>query len=581
MRLVKALALLLSTLGLAVSLWGQTGTSTIRGTVTDPQGRVVAGATVTLTNVATNAVRTTKSTDSGSFVFDLITPADYRLQVEAKGFRKQIVDNVKALIGKPTETNVQLGVGAQTEVVEVQASAQDAIINTQDATLGNNFESIQITQLPLEARNLIDLLTLQPGSTREGYVTGARADQSNVTLDGVDINNAQTSNAAVPLTTNTLVIGQLPTDRNNITDGPVLRLNAEAIEEFRVTTANGNANQGRSSGSQVNLVTKSGTNSWHGAGFELYRSRGFTANDWFNNHAGVARPPLQSHTYGGGIGGPIVKDKVFFFYSYEGRHDSSGTPQTEIVPLNNVFGDGTLGDGVIHYTYPVPSGGCPAGAAVQPGGCVASLNLTQNQQAYSAAKGTASTGINPAALSALADAIKKYPANDPTQGDGLNTGGYRFNALTPIKLNSHVLKLDFNLTSKQQAFVRANVLYDHQTLPRWLPDTPSPLVWNHPRGLAAGHTWTIGNNWVNSFRYGYTRQAFSQTGDRLLPTHRSIWARAPMCQTLSKLTWTAIVFPAPGVILCPSRKYRTLQQRSLAAIRSTQRILLSPRMARS
>src|SRR5229473_4381184 len=125
MRLVKALALLLSTLGLAVSLWGQTGTSTIRGTVTDPQGRVVAGATVTLTNVATNAVRTTKSTDSGSFVFDLITPADYRLQVEAKGFRKQIVDNVKALIGKPTETNVQLGVGAQTEVVEVQASAQD------------------------------------------------------------------------------------------------------------------------------------------------------------------------------------------------------------------------------------------------------------------------------------------------------------------------------------------------------------------------------------------------------------------------------------------------------------------------
>ena len=505
MRPVRVVVLLLSVLGIAVPSWSQTGTSTVRGVVTDQQGQVIAGATVTLTNAATNTVHSMKSSETGSFVFDLITPADYRLEVEAKGFRKKVVDHVKALIGKQTESNVQLEVGASNEVVEVQASAQEAIINTEDATLGNNFESIQITQLPLEARSLIDLLTLQPGSTREGYVTGARADQSNVTLDGVDINNAQTSNAAVPLTTNTLVIGQLPTDRNNITDGPVLRLNSEAIEEFRVTTANGNANQGRSSGSQVNLVTRSGTNSWHGAGFELYRSRGFTANDWFNNHSGVARPPLQRNTFGGGIGGPIVKNKAFFFYSYEGRHDASGLPQTEVVPLNNVFGDGTLGDGVIHYTYPVPGRGCPGASA--PGGCVASLSLAQNQQVYSVA------GINPAATAALAAAIAKYPANDPTQGDGLNTGGFRFNAPTPIKLNSHVLKLDFNLTNKQEAFVRLNVIYDHQTLPRWLPDTPSPLVWNHPRGLAVGHTWTIGNNLVNNLRYGYTRQAFSQTGD--------------------------------------------------------------------
>ena len=163
----------------------------------DPHGRVVPGATVTLTNVETNAVRTTKSTDSGSYGFDLITPADYRVEVEAKGFKKKVVDNVKALIGKPTENNVVLDVGTVAETVEVRASSQEALINTEDATLGNNFESIQITQLPLEARNLVDLLSLQPGSTREGYVTGARADQSNVTLDGVDINNAQTGNADI------------------------------------------------------------------------------------------------------------------------------------------------------------------------------------------------------------------------------------------------------------------------------------------------------------------------------------------------------------------------------------------------
>src|SRR2546427_10311781 len=269
MRSVRVVALMLVVLLFAAPLWSQTGTSTVRGTITDPQGRVVGGATVTLTNLATNAVRTTQSTDTGAYVFDLITPADYRLEVEAKGFRKKGVNNVRALIGKQTENNVQVEVGAANEVVEV--TGQETIINTTDATLGNNFETIQITQLPLEARNLVDLLSLQPGSTREGYVTGARADQSNVTLDGVDINNAQTGNAERPRQTNSLLIGALDNDRGNITTGPVLRLNAEAIEEFRVTTANGNANQGRSSGAQINLVTKSGTNNWHGAAFEVYR----------------------------------------------------------------------------------------------------------------------------------------------------------------------------------------------------------------------------------------------------------------------------------------------------------------------
>jgi hypothetical protein len=501
MRLIRVVVLLLTVLGLATSMWSQTGTSTVRGTVTDPSGRVVADAKVTLTNLATNAVRTTKTGDSGTFVFDLITPADYRLEVEARGFKKRQVDNVKALIGKQTENSVQLEVGVNTETVEVQASSQEALINTQDATLGNNFESIQITQLPLEARNLVDLLSLQPGSTREGYVTGARADQSNVTLDGVDINNAQTGNAEIPRSTNALQLGALDNDRGNITTGPVLRLNAEAIEEFRVTTANGNANQGRSSGSQVNLVTKAGTNKWHGAAFEFYRGTLFEANDWFSNHATdangnsapVPRTPLVRNTYGGALGGPILKDKMFFFYSYEARRDATAQAVTTVVPLAN------LGAGTINYLYCTDSS-CNTELP-------ASVDLAGNQNAYS------ETGINQAALQVLADAAAKYPANDTSQGDGLNTGGFRFNAPTPVKLNSNVAKLDFNISSHQTAFLRANVIYDHQTLPKWLPDSPSPSVWSHPWGVALGHTWTIGNNWVNNFRYGYTRQAFSDVGD--------------------------------------------------------------------
>ncbi len=482
--------------------WGQTGTSTIRGTITDPQSRVVAGAKVTLTNTATNATRTTTSTEAGAYAFELITPGTYRIEVEAKGFKKKALEGVQAQIAKPTQSDVQLEVGTVGEVVEVRSSGQEVLVNTQDATLGNVFVAQQITQLPLEARNIVDLLSLQPGSTREGYVAGARADQSNVTLDGVDINNAQTGNAEIPRSTNNLVLGSLDANRQDITTGPVLRLNSEAVEEFRVTTANGNANQGRSSGSQINLVTKGGTNTFHGAAFEFYRSRGFTANDWFNNHATdangntspVPRPPLQRHTYGGALGGPLVKNRLFFFYSYEGRHDSSSTAVTRVVPLAN------LGQGILNYTYCTD----PSCSSTAP----ASLSNAQSQAAYAA-----TLGLNPAALAALADAAAKFPANDFSQGDGLNTAGFRFNAPTPIKLNSHVAKFDFNLSNTQTAFVRLNVIHDHQTLAQWLPGVEPQQVWNHPRGIAVGHTWTLGNHWVNSFRYGLTRQAFTEGGD--------------------------------------------------------------------
>ena len=480
----------------------QTGTSAVRGTITDPQGRVISGAEVSLTNQASGNVRTLKTSDSGGYNFDLISPGDYRLEIVAKGFKKQTVENVRALIGKASEATVQLEVGAASEIVEVQASSAGFLINTQDASLGNNFVSEQITQLPLEAKNVIDLLSLQPGATREGYVTGARADQSNVTLDGVDINNAQTANTEVPKTTNLLVVGALDSDRGDITTGPVLRLNSEALEEFRVTTANGNANQGRSSGSQVNLVSKSGGNTIHGSAFENYRSKGFTANDWFNNHAGIGRGDLIRHTFSGGLGGPIIKDKVFFFYNYEGRRDASSTGETRVVPLStspDPSNPKTLGDGTIHYPYCIDSSCASTG--------VASLDLPQLQQAFPVA------GINPAAQAIFADSVTRFKTNDPSQGDQFNTGGFRFNAPTPIRLNSHVAKFDFNLTKNQTALLRLNVLHDHQTLPQWLPNSISPAVWNHPWGLAAGHTWTLGQNWVNNARYGYTRQAFTEGGD--------------------------------------------------------------------
>src|SRR5216684_823590 len=273
----------------------QTGTSTIRGEISDAQGKMIGGAAVTLKNASVGFSRSQTTGGAGGYSFELIPPGDYTLEVEAKGFKKS-VRNVSALIGSVTAADVQLEVGVVSEVVQVEGTAAIVSINTEDATIGNTFVNEQITQLPMEARNILSLLTLQPGvtyaidstDTTAGSVNGARSDQSNLTLDGVDINEAQTSRL----------------------NTPVLRLNSEAIEEFRVTTLNANANQGRSSAAQVNLVTKSGTNSFHGAAFEFNRSTGFTSNNFFNNRIinpatgkSLPTPALIRNTFGGGVGG--------------------------------------------------------------------------------------------------------------------------------------------------------------------------------------------------------------------------------------------------------------------------------------
>jgi Carboxypeptidase regulatory-like domain len=508
---VLLVALVLSLL-VSSAAFAQTGTSSVRGTVTDAQGNVVPGAAVTLVDPQTNQTRTQVSGDDGHFVFDLIPPGTYRVEVEAKGFKKVVQTNVQALVAKATDIAVALEVGNVTETVTVTAGGAEALVNTQDATLGNNFVSQQITQLPLEARNVNQLLTLQPGATREGYVAGARADQANVTLDGVDINEAQTNQiggaAGGGSGSNNLIDSTASPDRNT-----VFRLNADAIQEFRVTTANPNASQGRSSGAQVEIISKGGGNEMHGSLYEAHRNTIFTANNFFNNRNGRftatdqevllgraqvgdlrnPRPKLIRNTFGGSVDGPIVKDKLFFFYAYEGRRDASEQTVVQVVPL------ASLGRGEVRYLN--PSGGVTT---------VTSANLATIFPELG--------GTNPAALQTLAAAAARYPANDFTVGDSqpgrlLNTAGFRFNSSTPVKLNQHWAKFDWNVTKAQQLSVRPIVQYDLFGGASAFPDTPTADTWSHPWGFVAQHTWTINDHLVNNFRYGLSREAFTTQGD--------------------------------------------------------------------
>ena len=467
------------------------GNTAIRGSIKDPQGAVVAGASVTLTNPETNFSRATTSNDSGQFAFEGLQPGVYTVEVEAKGFKKAVLTQVAALVSKPTDLSVNMEIGDISQTVSVTVGAGEALINTQDGSLGNNFVSQQITQLPLNARNVANLLSLQPAVTPDGYVAGGRSDQANITLDGVDVNEQQTGDAF----------------------SPVLRVSPDTVEEFRVTTTNPNASQGRSSGAQVELVTKQGSNEWHGNLFEYHRNTVTTANDFFNNSTidpatgkSIPRPTLLRNNYGGSIGGPAIKDRFFFFYNYEGRRDARQGTVNRIVPL------ASLGQGLLKFSARTPSGQIVPVTlnASQLNDLTTGFNNTTNTPT-----GAAVVNINPVTQSILANAAAKYPANNFRIGDGVNTGGFQFNTPLPVKLQGHVVRLDMNLTkdARHIAYLRGNYQQDVTGGASQFPDTPPTNTWSHPIGFVGGHTWTISNTKINNFRYGLTREAFTNQGD--------------------------------------------------------------------
>src|ERR1700686_4280436 len=357
--------------------WAQNGTTSLRGTILDPNGAVVPDAVVTLNSAEIGLTLTAHSDKNGFYQFLDVRPATYNLNVTAAGFAMFKQTGLVLLVSTPATSDVKLQIASGIVTVEVAATTQT--INTQDATMGNTFDSKQILALPFEGRDAAGVLSLQPGvtyvgtnvddnvDTRNGALNGGRSDQANITLDGVD-NNQQLRGTAF--------------------QGAV-RSTLDSIEEFRVTTIGDNADQGRSSGGQVSLVTKSGTNTFHGSLYEQNRPTITAANDWFNKHAqltnGEANTPgkVIRNTFGGSLGGPILKDRLFFFGTYEGQRLAENQQVSRNVPSPN------LQDGVILYPCAdVPQ--CPGGNNNLPP--VVGLS----GQVYSFAPGT--NGVGPAQI---------------------------------------------------------------------------------------------------------------------------------------------------------------------------------------
>src|SRR6202171_3168799 len=336
---MSLLGILLGTL----SCCAQSATS-LRGVITDPSGGVIPDATVSIVNGDNGFLRRNVSDASGEYKFLQIAPGTYKVTAEKEGFATMTRSDVKLLVNTPTTLEWAMAVSATGEVVNVASEVSQ--VNTTDASMGNPFSEMQVRQIPLQTRNVVELLSVQPGVTSNGEVLGARRDQNNVTLDGADVNNNQNS-GLVAQTTATGMGGYQGSNANgaNINSGfnAVLPIPLDSVQEFRVTVAGEGPNQGRSSGGQVTLVTKSGTNQLHGSLYEYNRNTQTAANTWFNNQAGVPRQPLVRNQFGASAGGKIIRDRLFYFFNYEERTDASGVATVRAVPSD------TLRQGILSF----------------------------------------------------------------------------------------------------------------------------------------------------------------------------------------------------------------------------------------
>ena len=305
-------------------VFGQTsGTGALTGTIRDSSGGVVPNATVTATSLGTNQTRTATTSADGTYKFGFLPPGDYSLAVEATGFKSAMVGSVTITVTETAVVDQNLQVGAQSQQIEVNAEAE-AAVQTTGAAQGTVLNSQTVTDVPLTVRNYTSLLGLSAGAnatvanagafgraTQEIATNGLSTAQNNYSMDGASVVNPSGSGTTA--------------DAGGSAGMGVV--NPDAIQEFKIQTSLYDAGYGRNPGASVNVVTKSGTNQFHGSAFEFFRNTALNANDFFRNQ-GVApnnsRLLLNENQYGGTIGGPIKKDKLFFFASYQETQQKNG-----------------------------------------------------------------------------------------------------------------------------------------------------------------------------------------------------------------------------------------------------------------
>jgi hypothetical protein len=458
------------------------------GTVTDPSGAAVPNVVVTLKNAATGAKFNTTTNATGFYRFSNIPPGQgYSATFTSQGFAPYTVKDIYLTVAEVRTQNASLKVGQRAETVEVTASNSEVTIDTTSAVIGNTFDVQQLNSLPVQARSdPTALFSMQPGVTDQGAVTGARVDQNNVTLDGLDVNDISTGGATQSSSGAGIsegfgggtIVGHAPVD---------------SVEEFNGAVGGLGSSTASASGGQFQLATKSGTNQFHGNLNEYHRDPSLVANTWFGNNAGIARNHLIQNQFGGSVGGPVLlpklfngRDKLFFFFDYNDDRVISGSVQERVVPLDS------LRNGNIGYCTGTNCSGTNSVSAAQ------------------------AKGFDPAGIGEdgnwLTGFASRFPhSNNTAAGDGINLGGYAFNAPSNDYEANYITRIDYNLNQNMKIFGRFSIVRETAVeYPNQFAGDPltDPIL-DKSYAFVIGHTWVIGSSKTNRVFLGETVQKLS------------------------------------------------------------------------
>lgn len=475
---------------LALAAHAQTGTGRISGVVKDASGAVVPGVTILATHEETGIHQQTVTTNAGFFVFPSLPVGPYTVKAELSGFRTASHQKSVLTVGADLSLTIVIEPGNLAETVVV--TGDSPIVQTTESSLSTLIARETIVTLPLNGRNPLHLIGLVPGvvghsaeatssgGTSTHYINGDRGRGITTTQDGIDI-----SDPVIP--------------RGELTNSPV---NPEALQEFRVITSNAKAEYGRSAGGQVELVTRSGTNRISGTVYEFLRNTALDSNSYFNKRQGLPKEVLRRNQFGAALGGPIQRDRAFFFVNYDGMRRTQETSQLVTVPT------AALRAGLFRFVTQPCTGETVArnrpscvGLDGNPLVPVSGYNFVSNDPRR--------LGLDPVMRQETLDFLPL--PNDFTTGDGLNTAGYRWNSPSESPVDSITTRVDYTLGRRQSVFGRYSNSWRNDLINDIINTTPRPMSWparvrlSDQQGAAVGHKWTITNYLLNEITAGFTR----------------------------------------------------------------------------
>jgi hypothetical protein len=464
-------------------LAAQAVTGTIIGVITDTTGAVMPGATVTLTNTGNGLTRTVITDSNGEYTAPSLPTGKYTVKAELSGFKTVTTPDVNLGVDQRFRVNMRLEIGAVEESITVTGASP--LVQTSSSELGTTVNQEQISTLPLNGRNFVNLTRTVPGVVRG--IPGAN-------IDGA---GSLAWRASASFSAN----GQRPRDNNYMLDGVdnnetwlqtvVLFPSVDALDEFKLQTSTYSAEFGRSLGGVVNLQIKSGGNVMHGSGFEFLRNDAFDANNFFNNRAGRPKPPFSQHQFGGTIGGPIVKDKTFYFFDYQGYRVNQGATYLSTVPSEKMRnGDFSELNRIIYD----PLTNQPFAGNVIP-----------------------QIRWDSAAKNILNQLIPAPNTGGTRSATGQTINNYLINPTLTRQDNQIDLKVDHTLTTNNRFFGRYSYEKTHRVLPASLPHGDAGFTFGagdgniKAQGFAFNDTHTFSSSWLNEFRAGWSSIKFFMT----------------------------------------------------------------------